>query len=273
MKVVEHSSAAAFLGASDGYRTVDPVRTNLVGSIAQGVLDGRRYDAEHWFTVHDRHEVVGAAVHTAPYSLVVGPMPRRAAEVVGDHLRERRQPMPGIKGPSEAVQVVAQRWGHPLRVTMRDVLRVLGDLVEPAVAPGLPRRASSADASVVRAWQEEFLVEAGLPVILGDDHDLRLMLERLWLWEVDEEPVAMAGHAPIVSTPGGTVGRIGPVYTVPSARRQGIGAAVTAAVTRVLVATGATVMLYADAANATSNGVYERLGFRAVDEHIEADLL
>ena len=273
MKVVEHSSAAAFLDASEGYRTVDPVRTNLVGSIAQGVLDGRRYDAEHWFTVHDRREVVGAAVRTAPYSLVVGPMPRPAAEVLGDHLRERRQPMPGIKGPSEAVHVVAQRLGHPLQVTMRDVLRVLDRLVDPDPAPGAVRRAEAADAPVVRRWQEEFLVEAGLPVIVADDESMPLMLQRTWLWWADDAPVAMAGHAPIVTTPGGTVGRIGPVYTVPSARRQGIGAAVTAAVARVLVDAGATVMLYADAANATSNGVYERLGFRAVDEHIEANLL
>ena len=69
------------------------------------------------------------------------------------------------------------------------------------------------------------------------------------------------------------VGRIGPVYTVPEARGRGIGAAITAVVTRDLLAEGATVMLFADADNATSNGVYERLGFRAVDELIETDLL
>jgi predicted GNAT family acetyltransferase len=69
------------------------------------------------------------------------------------------------------------------------------------------------------------------------------------------------------------VGRLGPVYTLPEARGRGFGSAITAVVARVLLAQGATVMLYADADNPTSNGVYERLGFRAVDEHIEADLL
>ena len=102
---------------------------------------------------------------------------------------------------------------------------------------------------------------------------MRLWLERMWLWEVEGEPVAMAGHANVVATPGGSVGRLGPVYTLPEARGRGYGSAITAVVSRVLLAQGATVMLYADVANPTSNGVYERLGFRAVAEHVEADLL
>jgi predicted GNAT family acetyltransferase len=156
---------------------------------------------------------------------------------------------------------------------MRDVLRVLDTLVEPEAPDGSCRRAQGADLALVSQWQERFLVEVGLPVHLPDDETLRLWLERLWLWEVDGVPVAMAGHAPVVATPSGLVGRIGPVYTVPEARGRGIGAAITAVVSRELLAEGATVMLYADADNPTSNGVYERLGFRAVAEHLETDLL
>ena len=273
MKVVEHSTAAGFLGASEGYRAVDPMQTNLIGSIAEGVVAGRRYDSELWLTVHDRREVVGAAVRTAPYSLVAGAMPAPAAEALGDHLRMRRQPLPGINGPEQVVTTVAQRLGHPIQVRMRDVLRVLDVLEDPPVAPGAARRATPPDAGLVLRWQEDFLIEAGLPVHLPDEEALALVLARLWLWEVDGVPVAMAGHAPVVAVPGGLVGRIGPVYTVPAWRRRGIGAASTAVVTRELQSQGARVMLYADAANATSNGVYERLGFRAVAEHVEADLL
>ena len=32
-------------------------------------------------------------------------------------------------------------------------------------------------------------------------------------------------------------------------------------------------MLYADAANPTSNGVYRRIGFQAIDEVVRVDLL
>lgn len=273
MRVVEYSSAQAFLDATLEYRGAQPILTNLLGSIAEGVLAGRRYDSEHWFTVHDPLGVVGAGLRTAPYNLAVGPMPVAAAHALGDHLRDLRQPLPGINGPVDVVNAVAERLGRPLAVRMRDVLRVLDTLVEPPAPAGSSRRATGADLPLVRDWQERFLVEAGLPVHLPDDDSLRLWLERFWLWEVEGEPVAMAGHAPVVATPGGVVGRIGPVYTVPEARRQGVGAAITADVARELHSEGATVMLFADADNATSNGVYERLGFRAVDELIETDLV
>jgi predicted GNAT family acetyltransferase len=273
LKVVEHSSAEAFLQATEAYRAADPLQTNLLGSIAEGVRAGRRYDSETWLTVHDRASVIGAALRTAPYSLLVGPMTLPAARALGDHLRAMRRPLPGINGPGDVVTAVAEGLGHPIRVRMRDVLRVLDLLVEPSTPDGSCRRANEADLARVTQWQERFLVEVGLPPHLPDDASIRLWLERLWLWEIDGEPVAMAGHAPVVSTPGGRVGRIGPVYTVPEFRRRGIGAALTAVVSRVLVDDGAVVMLYADADNATSNGVYERLGFRAVAEHLETDLL
>lgn len=273
MKVVEHSSAEAFLQATEGYRGADPLQTNLLGSIAEGVRAGRRYEGETWLSVQDRTAVVGAALRTAPYHLVVGPMGPSAARALGDHLRAARQPLPGINGPAAVVTAVAERLGHPLRVRMRDVLRVLDTLVPPPTPEGAARRAGAADGPTVLAWQERFLAEVGLPVHLPDEAALALLLERLWLWEVDGDPVAMAGHAPVVDTPGGRVGRIGPVYTVPEARQRGIGAALTAVVTEWLLADGARVMLYADADNATSNGVYERLGFRAAGEHVETDLL
>ena len=273
MKVVEHSSARAFLDASVSYRAGDPIRTNLLGSVATSVLAGRRYDSEHWYTVQDRQGVVGAALRTAPHHLVVGPMPLPAARALGDHLRLLRQPLPGINGPADVVHAVAERLGHPVVVRMRDVLRVLDDLIDPPEPAGAWRRADSADLDLVTAWQEVFLREVGLPLHLPDETTMRMWLQRLWLWEEGGVPVAMAGHANVVSTPGGSVGRIGPVYTVPDARGRGFGAAITAVVARELLAQGAAVMLYADANNATSNGVYERLGFRAVDEHIEADLL
>lgn len=273
LTVVQHSSAEAFLAATEPYRAADPVQTNLLGSIAEGVRSGRRYDSELWLSVQDRATVVGAALRTAPYSLVVGPMAAPVARSLGDHLRAMRRPLPGINGPGEVVTVVGERLGHPLHVRMRDVLRVLDELVPPPVPAGISRPAEPRDGPTVLRWQESFLREAGLPLHLPDTESLALLIERLWLWEVEGEPVAMAGHAPVVTTPGGRVGRIGPVYTVPEARRRGVGAALTAVVTHALLQEGATVMLYADAANATSNSVYERLGFRAVGEHVETDLL
>ena len=94
----------------------------------------------------------------------------------------------------------------------------------------------------------------------------------LWLWERRGEPVSLAGHAPPVSTPAGMVGRVGPVYTPVQHRGRGYGSAITHAVSATLRPQCSIVMLYTDAANATSNAVYERLGYTAVADVVEIQL-
>ena len=277
MQVVWHPSARAFLDATRAYRERAPLTTNLLASIAEGVVQGRAYEGEWWSTVTDADgHVVGAAVRTAPYNLVVGPMRDESARAVGEAWREHSAELPGVAGPDAVLGVLLPLLGRPWQVHMRDVLRVLTTLTTPETPPeGSLRRATPADEELLARWHREFLLEAGLPVLEEEVGAPRLRPGggAVWIWEAKGVPAAMAGHAPVVETPGGRVGRIGPVYTVPGFRGRGIGTAATAGVARELLATCAHVMLFADADNATSNGVYERLGFAAVGEQVEVTLL
>ncbi len=67
------------------------------------------------------------------------------------------------------------------------------------------------------------------------------------------------------------VSRVGPVYTPPAQRGHGYGSAATAAATGDVLAEGATPVLYTDLANATSNKIYQRLGYYPVEDraHVE----
>jgi predicted GNAT family acetyltransferase len=62
------------------------------------------------------------------------------------------------------------------------------------------------------------------------------------------------------------------VYTPERLRRRGYGAAVTAAVVEHLLPRTVAILLYTDAANPTSNGIYERLGFSHVADVVDLDL-
>jgi predicted GNAT family acetyltransferase len=62
---------------------------------------------------------------------------------------------------------------------------------------------------------------------------------------------------------------VGPVYTPHEFRRRGFGSAVTAHVTQRLIEKGARVMLFTDAANPTSNSIYQAIGYRLIDELVE----
>jgi predicted GNAT family acetyltransferase len=157
---------------------------------------------------------------------------------------------------------------------MVEFARVLDVLVPPHVpTQGAPRTAVPSDIDLLIDWLRQFCIDAGLP---GGDEiravEARIAQAALWLWVRDDEPVAMAGHAPLVTTSAGVVGRIGPVYTPRHLRGRGYASAVTAAVAQSLLPRCSAIMLFSDAANASSNGIYERLGFRTVAEIVETTL-
>ena len=85
------------------------------------------------------------------------------------------------------------------------------------------------------------------------------------MWEVDGRPVS---HAAFRLTPIRSA-RIAPVYTPSHYRRRGYAAALVAAMSRHLLEQGRSPLyLYADMNDPTANGIYRRIGFRGVAEHL-----
>jgi predicted GNAT family acetyltransferase len=264
-------SPSDFLDATRDLRGADPVRTNVIGTIAQGVVDGRRYERETWFVVEDASgTVVGAAVWTPPHKLVVAPMSDDDARDVGRAAAAIGPSVPGVVGHERTAWAAAEGVGAPARQEFLERILVLGDYVAPAAVPGRARLAGPDDTELVVAWLDQFKADAGLAVLDSRQAE-RQSRGRLWLWELDGDPVAMAGHAPVISTPSSSVVRVGPVYTPAARRRRGFGAAVTAAVTETLMPHADTVMLFTDAANPTSNALYERLGYVHADDVVELE--
>lgn len=263
-----------FLTRTLGLRAAEPVRTNVMGAVATGIRDeGTSYDVLSFFVVEDDGEVVGAAMWTSPFKLVVSPLADLHARAVGEACVRRATHVgvrpPGVVGPEGAAQVAAEAFGTPVRLERRERLLVLHDYLEPARVPGAARWATGDDTALVTAWLHDFADEAGT-VVVADEDAVRARLPRTMLWEVDGEPVSLAGHAPLVETPAGHVARIGPVWTPSARRRHGWATAVTAALTEHLMPLAGTVMLYTDDANSTSNHVYESLGY--VHEHDVVEL-
>ena len=63
--------------------------------------------------------------------------------------------------------------------------------------------------------------------------------------------------------------RVGPVYTPPERRGRGYAGAVTVAVSQASLDAGVReVVLYTDLANPTSNALYQRLGYRPVEDRV-----
>ncbi len=283
MKIERCESPEAFLSATTRYRGLDPIRTNVIGSVATSVADdARQYDEYWWWTVLDAQGVVvGAALRTAPFGLQLGPMPQGAVAPLVAAVAREDPNFPWIAGRDDLVSLFLSEYrSHSARVFQRgrtSYLYELADLVSPAVE-GTYRRATVDDVELVAQWTDDFHYFIDGVTREPDDRDRAFLLERLdagsmKLWCVGPVIVAMAGHANPVATPSGLVTRIGPVFTPAENRGRGYGSAVTAALSAELLNGGSRVMLYADAANPTSNGVYQRLGFLLLDDVVQFDVV
>jgi len=265
------AGAGAFLERAGRLLLDDEARHNLVLGISSFTLDHPDvYGEVRGWVAREAGEVVGAALRTPPYNLVLA-RPRTPgalaalASAVSDEL-------PGVVGAVPEVDGFASAWSerHGVTAATRFDQRIyaMEELVPPRGVEGVARLAGADDRTLVLDWMTAFAQEA----LRGADDagriersvDARLGPEGaggICLWEVGGKPVSLAGFGG--PTPNGL--RIGPVYTPPEHRGHGYGSAVTAAASQGALDRGKRFcFLYTDLANPTSNAIYMRLGYRPV---------
>ncbi|MET8130624.1 GNAT family N-acetyltransferase [Streptomyces sp. NPDC005251] len=175
----------------------------------------------------------------------------------------------GVTADHDTATAFAEAWQRrtgatpTLRVRMH--LYRLGTLTLPEPNPeGRGRMVGEQDHEHLMRWCREFAADVGETVSIDAASwaGTRFAEKRYTYWATpDGTPVSMAGVNPMVA---GQV-RVDPVYTPSHLRGRGYAAAVSAEVSRAALAAGATeVVLFTNAANPTSNALYQRLGYRRV---------
>lgn len=216
-------------------------------------------------------QVTAVLLHTPPYQLLVTRLPGNSAQLLAGELAGRGRQLAGVSGEQGDAAAFATAWskltGQGWREFRRSRLFQLGQLQPPAPAPdGAARVATATDRDVLESWLRAFTAEladlaAPGPGWVAD----RLSYGGLTLWEDGGVAVSMAGAQRGVA---GVV-RVAAVYTPPEHRGHGYGAAVTTAVSRAALDAGAAhVVLFTDLANPVSNALYQRLGYRPVEDRV-----
>lgn len=277
--VTRLNSVEEFLDATLDLRSADPFRTNLVGSVATSILEGHRtYDDYFWWIVTGDHdEVVGFMMRTPPHGLVLSPMPQDAIPDCVEAILEADPDLPGVNGPKALVLAFVSIYqsnlptSREISIERGELLYALGALSLPTVS-GYLRPAQESDTDLMLHWYRAFGNEVGLPMhSLEQSVHSGIARQGIHIWINDDQPVSIAGFATPVVSPAGTVARIGPVYTPPEFRSNGYASAATAALSQLLRNLPAQVMLFTDAANPTSNGIYIKLGYELLDENLEVE--
>lgn len=214
--------------------------------------------------------VRAALLHTPPHPVNLTPLGPGEAEELAAYLLARGHAVPGVSAERETAAAFAAAWqrtagGHPTDAQRQRLYR-LGELTAPEpVPPGRARVAGPPDGELVRRWYEEFTAAVGRPAsaaFAADWADSRIAHGGVTVWETpDGTPVALAAVTPKIA---GQI-RVTTVYTPAHLRGRGYAGAATATVSRAARQAGAReVLLFTDLANPTSNGLYQRIGYRPV---------
>lgn len=249
----------------------------MLGSVATAVADGSlSYDDYFWWVItNSQGQVVGAAMRTAPHGMVLSPMSTDAVHELAKAVSVQDDQLPSVSGPTIVVDTFIDQYKNThsagslrlVEIEGQHLLYALNELSIPSVK-GAMTIASPDDYDLLLKWYREFGADTGvfMPNLEGSIQ-AGLGRNSYRFWVIDDEKVSLAGHAALVDTPDGSIARIGPVYTPPQHRRNGYAGALTAMLSQELLNLGAKVMLYTDALNPTSNGIYQKIGFELIDEN------
>ncbi len=273
MQVTTYTAAQDFLAQVQTTLEQDEAANNVMLGVAQRVARGVPY-GEHppyFATVADERGLALAALMTPPHNLsLYGEADRwpAALEPLAMNLHSGGWPVSGVIGRIEVAEAFARAWsgvtGVPWRLSMRQRIYELVEVVASPSPTGHFRPAAEADLDTVTDWAVAFEREA-----LGGEPDpaaaragltRRIGEQGIYLWD-DGRPVSMAAwsrplkHAVIVNL----------VYTPPELRGRGYASAVVARLSQLLLDRGFTrCVLHTDLANPTSNSIYQRIGYRPI---------
>lgn len=217
-------------------------------------------------------EVHGTFHRLVPRGLGLSPLTPEQADSLAARLAALGHSLPSVGADHATATAFAAAWRRHTGATprLRDTrLRLyrLGTLTPPDPLPaGRGRLLGEEDLEHVMYWCGEFARAVGEDVAIDADSwaGTRFADKRYTLWETpDGTPVSVAGMNPLI---GGQI-QVDVVYTPAHLRGRGYAAAVTAEVSRAALAAGAEdVVLFADLSNPTSNALYQRLGYRTLND-------
>jgi GNAT superfamily N-acetyltransferase len=268
---------AAFLASAETLLLTDEARHNLMLGIAGSLRDhpGLYLEFRGWMVELDGG-VVGAALQTPPYNLVVGrPSEAGAVEALAGAIWAEGVGLPGVTAAVPEVDDFSGAWltraGLRRRARMRQRIYRLTGVHPVHGVSGHARPATAADRPLLLAWVHAFAEESFAdvdPKAAARQVDARLDRGAggFSFWEDAGEPVSLVGWGG--ATPNGV--RVGPVYTPPGLRRRGYATALTAAVSADQLAAGKRFcFLYTDLENPTSNRIYMSIGYEPVCDSVD----
>ena len=275
LTVRHHASVDEFLAFAGEFLAAREAENNLLFGISSFVRSNPELLIEgppRFATVIEGDaRVVAASLRTPPHNQVLSWIDDlEAVDVLVDAVRD--EPLPGVVGPTQPAARFAASWteatGRPALLEVAERTFRLAKVTPPdRPARGSWRFVDARDRNLIADWLVAFSSEAmpEAPPIPDPEAAAARWIAQVgrigYVWEDGDAVVSLVGAGG--ETPHGI--RIGPVYTPPELRGRGYASSLTAAASQDQLDRGRRfVFLFTDLANATSNKIYQAIGYEPV---------
>ncbi|KGX87245.1 GNAT family N-acetyltransferase [Pontibacillus litoralis] len=225
--------------------------------------------------IHEHGQIRAVIMRTPPHMWIVAtnePLPPHNVEEMVCFWRDHHYDVPGLIGTPDTIYALANAWnrvtGHAYSIQMNQKVYQLDEVILPSKRDGQLVKAAEEDQLIAKRWIYLFGQEAGIDTSEEDAEKSSVRHIKngaLHLWIVDGEPVSMAIQAR--STLNGVT--INGVYTPDAHKRKGYATSAVAALSQQLLDRGFQFCsLYTDASNATSNSIYQKIGYYEVGDSL-----
>lgn len=272
LTVERYADAERFLEAAQDWLLQAEAENNLPLGIA---LNSRGRTAAgsppYWAIVREGRDVVGCACRTPPYPLVLTRLPPAAIAALVDDVGSVYTSLERVSGPATVAEPFALAWvarhGGSSRTKFRLRIHELAQVAFDGPLPtGSLRTATQTDLPLALDWMDEFVRDVGVPPMAADLTVQRIARGQLYFWVDGDNPRTMVAWGR--ETPSGCA--INTVHTPRPFRRRGYATAAVATLAQTLLDAGRRFCcLYTDLANATSNSIYAKIGFRPIRDDVE----
>lgn len=250
-----------------------PAQNNLMLGLSYSLRD-KPSDGSIQLAAFQQQNFLGALMLTSEpyYNLVVSQVadPTVAVALLQKLLQTPKLKMNGIVGERHTIELYADsltKSGFQITPLVHQGIYRCRKVEMPTLVAGANfRQAIESEVELTAEWMEAFRAEA-VPhdpaVDLTKTAEERIRGGLVHFIDVNGKPVSMAQYGRDI----GTSAAINFVYTPVEFRGHGYGSAVTAHLTKKLLDGGrAEIHLYTDMANATSNKIYQAIGYEFVCE-------
>ena len=227
-------------------------------------------DTYRYFWLDDQQGVFGATVVTEK-NIIISAMPAAMLQSLAMLLHKQNITAPGVVGPSHSAEAFAriysQIYSTPYKIATDQKIYQLDQVILPRAVEGHMIVAKSEHIDLGATWLMKFIDEAipHEPSTLENAKKIittKIEKQELFVW-INEAGIPVALDMAMRSTRNGIA--ISFVYTPKEHRKKGYASALVAQTSQRMLDSGKKFcMLYTDATNPTSNGIYQKIGYNQI---------